>query len=134
MTKVGVLTIGQAPRHRRPLLQPQAALYGVVRGIAGGRRIADMPPLPEQAPVAAHEWAAMGVEDVAAVIADPYGPDPHRSMAEAAREARECDAGVLFMDCFGFDLSMRATAAAEFPGPVILARSIAARLVAEMAG
>jgi protein AroM len=120
--------------HRRPLLLPQAALHGVVRGIAGGRRVATMPPLPEQASMAAHEWAVMGVEDVAVVTADPYGPDPHRSVAEAAREANEFHASVLFMDCFGFDLSMRATAAAEFAGPVILARSMAARLIAEIAG
>jgi len=119
-------------RHRRPLLQPQAALYGVVKGIAADDRIGAMPPVPDQVAMARREWRAMGVEDPVIVTADPYGPDPLRRIADAAREAREQGARVLFMDCFGYDLRMRDAAAAEFPGPIVLARSMAARLVAEI--
>lgn len=122
-----------ALRHRRPLLQPQAALYGIVRGLAAGARIAAMPPLPEQAPMARREWAAMGVDDLIVVPADPYQANAHERIGQAAREAREQGAQVLFMDCFGFDLGMRQAAAAQFGGPVVLARSAAARIVAEVA-
>lgn len=119
--------------HRRPLLQPQAALYGVVKGLAARGRIATMPPLPEQAAMARREWAAMGEPDVVVVTADPYAPEPHRGIAEAATRAQESAARVLFMDCFGFNLAMRDTAAAHFAGAIVLARSMAARLLAEIA-
>lgn len=119
--------------HRRPLLQPQAALYGVVKGLANESRIATMPPLLEQSEMARREWAALGVPDVVVVAADPYGPDSHRAVAAAAARAERSGAGVLFMDCFGFDLEMRDIAAANFTGHVVLARSMAARLLAEIA-
>lgn len=119
--------------HRRPLLQPQAALYGVVKGLANESLIATMPPLSEQAEMARREWAALGVPDVVVVAADPYGPDPHRAVAAAAAHAERSGADVLFMDCFGFGLDMRDTAAANFTGHIVLARSMAARLLAEIA-
>ena len=119
--------------HQRPLLQPQATLYGVVKGLANERRIATMPPLREQSEMAGREWAALGVADVVVVAADPYGPDPHRAVAAAAARAERSGAGVLFMDCFGFDLEMRDTAAANFTGHIVLARSMAARVLAEIA-
>lgn len=119
--------------HGRPLLQPQAALNGVVKGLAAGSRIATMPPPPDQAPMARQEWAAMGESDGVVVVTDPYGRDPNRGVAEAATRAQESGAGDVFMDCFGFDLAMRDTAATNFAGPVVLARSMAARLLAEIA-
>jgi hypothetical protein len=36
------------------------------------------------------------------------------------------------MDCFGYDLAMKAAARRAFGGPVVLARTLAARLIAEL--
>src|SRR5262249_22533886 len=62
--------------HRRPLLQPQAALYGVVKGLANESPIATMPPLREQSEMAGPEGAALGVPGGGGVGADPPGPRP----------------------------------------------------------
>ena len=68
------------------------------------------------------------------VAADPYRPEAGGSVAAAAREARDRGGEVLYLDCFGYDAEMRERACAEFRGPVVLARSMAARLLAEVAG
>mgnify|MGYP000884787538 CR=1 FL=1 len=118
--------------HQQPLLQPQAALYGAVIGMAGTGTIGALTPLPEQIEQARAKWRAMGVADVRLAAADPYGADPLRSVRAAAAEVRAAGATILFLDCFGYDLTMRAVAREEFRGPVILARTLAAHLAAEM--
>ncbi len=118
-------------RHRRPLLQPQAALHGAALGIAGPDRLGAVIPLAEQRPQMARAWRERGAE-VVLVEADPYGPEPEAAVERAAAEARARGARVLLMDCFGYDLAMRRAAARAFAGPVLLARSLAARLLLEM--
>jgi protein AroM len=51
-----------------------------------------------------------------------------------ARRAAELGGKLLFLDCFGFSIHMAGIAREEFGGPVVLARSLAARLLAEVAG
>lgn len=119
--------------HRRPLLAPQAALYGVVKGMAAGGRVASLAPLPSQVEQSRRKWAEFGVEDAFVTSADPYGADPVGAVAAGASQARETGAAVLFLDCFGYDLRMRDAARGAFDGPVVLARSMAARLAAEIA-
>ncbi|HEX5506505.1 MAG TPA: AroM family protein [Thermomicrobiales bacterium] len=118
--------------HDRPLLLPQGALYGAAIGVAGGGRVGALVPLAAQLPQARDKWRALGVADPALAVANPYDQDAARRVAEAAAEAREAGAAVLFMDCFGYDLGMRDAARAAFGGPVLLARSLAARLMAEV--
>jgi protein AroM len=119
-------------RHHRPLLQPQAALHGAALGIAGPDQLGAVIPLAEQRPQMARAWRERGA-DVVLVVADPYGPEPGAAVERAAAEAWDRGARVLLMDCFGYDLAMRRAAAKAFSGPVLLARSLAARLLLELA-
>lgn len=119
-------------RHAKPLLQPQAALYGAVLGLAGGGRIGALLPLAAQREQARAKWREFGVADPVLAEASPYGADPCAAVASAAGAAREAGATILFLDCFGYDLAMRDAARAAFGGPVVLARSLAARLAAEL--
>lgn len=118
--------------HDRSLIQPQAALYGAVRGLGGCGRIGALLPLPEQCEQGRAKWHEFGVTDVVLGVANPYGDDPCGRVADAACEAREMGASILFLDCFGYDLAMRDTARQAFGGPVVLARGLAARLMAEL--
>lgn len=118
--------------HDRLLLQPQEALYHSVIGLAAGSLPGSLTPLPEQIGQARKKWAEHGVPDAVVVSADPYGQDPLAAVAAGARQARERGAGVLFMDCFGYNRAMKEAARRGFGGPVVLARSLAARLLAEM--
>ena len=120
--------------HRKPLLLPQAALYGVVTGIAAGGRIGALIPLESQREQARRKWRDLGVTDVEVVEASPYGEDPVATVAAASVAVRQAGARVLFMDCFGYDLAMKAAARKAFGGPVVLARSLAARLLMELVG
>lgn len=131
-----LLCTGEFPLfdHARPLLVPSAALRGAVAGIAGTGRVVSMLPVVEQADQAKCWWLQQGVRDPILVVADPYHCDAEAQVERQARRAAQLGGGVLFLDCFGFTLRMAAVARGAFPGPVILARSLAARLLAELAG
>ena len=118
--------------HDRALIQPQAALYGAVQGLGAQGRIGALLPLPEQCEQGRTKWRELGVTDVVLGVANPYGDDPCQRVAAAAGEARERGASVLFLDCFGYDLAMRDAARQSFGGPVVLARGLAAPLMAEL--
>lgn len=119
-------------QHDRTLLQPQAALYGAVQGLGGSGRIGALLPLPEQLEQGRAKWRELGATEVVLGVANPYGDDPCGRVAGAATEARERGASVLFLDCFGYTLAMRDAARRAFGGPVVLARGLAARLMAEL--
>lgn len=131
-----LLCTGEFPpfAHSRPLLVPSAALRGAVAGVAGTGRVASMLPVVEQTEQARCWWRKQGVDDPILVVADPYDRDAKAQVERQARCAAELGGGVLFLDCFGFTLHMARLAREAFPGPVILARSLAARLLAELAG
>lgn len=131
-----LLCTGEFPlfEHSRPLLVPSAALRGSVVGVAGGDRVAAMIPLPDQAAQARCWWRGQGRTDPILVAADPYGRDAEREVERQARRAAELGGAVLFLDCFGYTRRMAAIARDAFGGPVVLARSLAARLLAELAG
>jgi protein AroM len=130
-----LLCTGNFPpfRHRRPLLRPQAGLYGATRALAGTGRVASMIPVPTQRGQVRRDWRALGVEDPLLVCADPYGPDPETAVAGAASEARDAGAAALLLDCFGYSPAMRRSARDAFGAEVLLARTLAARIAVELA-
>ncbi|MDA0699882.1 MAG: AroM family protein [bacterium] len=129
-----LMCTGEFPpfQHRVPLVLPQLALYGVVKGLAGNGTVASLTPLASQVAQARAKWSSLGIAS-AVFDADPYGDDPCGVVASAAARAREAGAAALFMDCFGYDAAMGAAARAAFGGPVVVARSMAARIAAEVA-
>lgn len=118
--------------HTKPLLLPQEALYGVVTGLARGGRIGALIPLDSQREQSLRKWRERGVTDVQVFAASPYGGDVQAAIEAAGEAARDAGVDVLFMDCFGYDLTMKAVARRAFGGPVVLARTMAARLIAEL--
>lgn len=131
-----LLCTGEFPlfAHSRPLLVPSAALRGAVVGIAGDDRVAAMIPLPDQAGQARCWWRRQGVSEPILVAADPYGSEGEAQVECQARRAAQLGGRVLFLDCFGYTRRMASLARDAFGGPVILARSLSARLLAELAG
>ena len=131
-----LLCTGEFPAfaHSRPLLVPSAALRGAVHGLAGDGRVASMLPVVEQSEQARSSWRSQGVNDPVLLVADPYGIDAEAEVERQGRNAVRLGAEVLFLDCFGYTLRMGGLARAAFGGPTLLARSLAARLLAEVAG
>jgi protein AroM len=118
--------------HSKPLLLPQEALYGAVSGLASGGKIGALIPLESQREQSLRKWHEHGISDAQVFPASPYGKNPIAAIADASGDARAAGVAVLFMDCFGYDLAMKAAARRSFDGPVVLARTLAARLVAEL--
>ena len=118
--------------HSRPLLLPQEALYGAVTGLAGGGRIGALIPLESQRSQSLRKWRERGMTNVQVFAASPYDGDSIAGIERASSAARDAGVSVLFMDCFGYDLAMKSAARRSFGGPVVLARTLAARLVAEL--
>lgn len=119
-------------RHARPLVAPQEALYGTVAGLAGSGQIGAIVPLPSQVENARIKWHAFGIDDALISPSNPYASDAVDSAARAAKQLRGDGATILFLDCFGFTLATKAAVQQAFQGPVVLARSMAARLIAEL--
>jgi protein AroM len=120
--------------HKKPLLLPQEALYGAVAGIAGSGSVGALIPLESQRSQAQAKWREFGLENVDLFVANPYSAEPFSDVATAADAARTAGSAVLFLDCFGYDITMKATAWEAFQGPVVLARTLAARFIAEIVG
>lgn len=129
-----LMCTGAFPRfeHSKPLLLPQEALYGAVAGLAGGEKIGALIPLDSQREQSLRKWQERGIPDAQVFPSSPYGDNPHAAIEAASRAARDADVAVLFMDCFGYDLAMKAVAQRNFGGMVVLARTLAARLIAEL--
>lgn len=118
--------------HRRPLIAPQDALYGTVAGLVGSGRIGAIVPLPSQVENARIKWREMGFDDPLIGSSSPYTTGAIDDTASIAGQLRRDGATILFLDCFGFNLEMKLAAREAFDGPVVLARSMAARFVAEL--
>jgi protein AroM len=130
-----LMCTGEFPafRHWKPLIAPQAALYATVIALAAGGRVGSVTPLASQVEQARRKWSSLGVGDAVVVDADPYEGDPVANVTRAAERLRDEGASVCFLDCFGYDLTMKRAARAAFGGTVVLARSLAGRLAAEVA-
>ena len=93
-------------------------------------RIGALTPLAAQLAQARAKWREAGVDPILGV-ASPY--DGAGEIESAAREVAEQGADVIFMDCMGYSLEMKARARAAAGGrPVVLARSAIARVLAEI--
>jgi len=114
------------------IVQPQPVLYHLVLGLAGaGRTMGVLTPLAAQIGQARAKWRDFGVDPVVAA-ASPYVEGDE--VTPAAREVTERGADLIFMDCMGYSLPMKARARAAAGGrSVILARSAIARVLAEIA-
>jgi len=130
-----LLCTGTFPQFKsdRLIVQPQEALYhhhARARRRRQAHRRAD----------AARGSARAGAVEVARVRRRPLlaAASPYSGADEvyaAARDLAERGAELIFMDCMGYSLGMKARAKAAAGGcPVILARSAIARVLAEVAG
>jgi protein AroM len=130
-----LLCTGTFPQFKsdRLIVQPQEALYHLMLGLGvGGKRIGAMAPLADQLEQTRAKWREYGVDPLLAA-ASPYGGTDE--VTPAARDLAERGAELIFMDCMGYSLAMKARAKAAAGGStVVLARSAIARVLAEVAG
>jgi protein AroM len=129
-----LLCTGTFPEFKseRLIVQPQPVLHHLVLGLAGtGRSVGVLTPLAVQVAQAREKWREHGVDPLVAA-ASPYAAGDE--ITGAARDVAARGADLIFMDCMGYSLAMKARARAAAGGrAVILARSAVARVLAEVA-
>jgi protein AroM len=129
-----LLCTGAFPEFKsdRLIVRPQEALYHLTLGLARGKRIGALTPLADQLEQTRAKWREYGVDPLL-VAASPYTEADE--ITPAARDLAARGAELIFMDCMGYSLAMKARAKAAAGGcPVVLARSAIARVLAEVAG
>jgi protein AroM len=126
---VVVLCTGEfAVDSRRPLLCPGRVLASTVAAVHGGRPITVLTPLEDQIPGQRLRWRERGA-DASIVCASPYGPADFQTLGARSRDG---GAALIVMDCLGYTLAMKAEVARASGLPTLLARSIVARVAAEL--
>ena len=128
---IALVCTGEFPRFRcdRLLVRPQRVLYNAVSGLAEGLSLGVLIPDQDQVGPAEARWHGAAAR-VKAYAASPYG-----AVEEVRRGAailREWGAQLIAMDCIGYTLAMKAMVREEIGVPVVLARSIVARTIAEV--
>lgn len=118
-----------------PVLYPSAIVGALVSALfasarADRRRLCVVAPAKEQYPMLARKWESSGCGMLFESVS-PYASADSGILACAGRVARlPCD--MIVLDCFGFTEKARKVFAEATGKPVILPRTLLARVVAEM--
>jgi len=115
---------------RRPLVDPGALFPANIRALAGAQRLGIIKPSAGQIEKERARYSAWG-HDVVVTSASPFngGADEFR---RAASQLRAAGAELIWMTCVGFEDEYRTVVAEETGVPVILARPLLGRIVAEV--
>ncbi|MFJ3407319.1 AroM family protein [Promicromonospora sp. NPDC090134] len=122
--------------HSKPLFVPDRIIAHAVAAFAGdGGTVGVIAPLAEQAQDTTRKFSrVLGAgARVAVAASSPYTEGEPELRAAAGRLADD-GAEVIALDCFGYTAAMRDVVAEASGLPVVVARSVAARLAAEVLG
>ncbi|MDP9356098.1 MAG: AroM family protein [Chloroflexota bacterium] len=116
-----------------PLVNPGRLFPGVISALAHGRKLGVVKPSAGQVDAERERYRRLGIEAIV-TSASPYAGDERLRLAERAGEFLQdegCD--LIWMTCIGMDEPMREIVAGVTGKPVVLAKSILGRVVAELA-
>jgi protein AroM len=115
-----------------PLINPGRVFPGVVSALAHGRRLGVIKPNAGQIEPERKRYENLGIEAIV-TSASPYVGEERLTLARlAAQELCAANCDLIWMTCIGMDEPMREIVAEVTGKPVILARSILARVAAEL--
>ena len=112
-----------------PVIYPQKLLYSIVPILAGGRKLGIISPDPKQTEQNYERWQKVSDNIVVAAL-NPY--DKSNAPGKAAQYLKENGAEVVVLDCMGFTIAIKEKMAELMGVPVILPRTLVARVVGEM--
>lgn len=114
----------------KPILFPQKILHGVVPGIVDKGKLAVVIPDKDQVNQSYEQWKESGVEAMV-VNASPYGEKEElfRSI-EKLKDAEDVD--IIVLDCIGYNQEMKNKVSKGTNKPVILSRTMVARVIGEI--
>lgn len=112
-----------------PILYPDRVLHHVVSGTFSSGKLGVIVPLSEQIDSVRKKWEKNG-RDLAFAVASPYDRDADFEQAAAILREKHVDAIVL--DCMGYNAEMKLRVRHIAEVPVLLSRSVVARVAAEL--
>jgi protein AroM len=133
---IALVCTGEFPRFEceRLLVEPQKVLHHAVAAVAQGRRLGVLLPDEDQIPQGVIRWSSVWEDNPGQSLrieaASPY--DDVRLIEAAASSLRDWGADLVVMDCIGYTMAMKELVKAVTRAPVILARSILGRTLAEL--
>ena len=119
---------------RRPLLEPQPLLLGLLRATTFPGRLGVLTPSVPHVPQTEARWRADGFDDALVVPLSPYEEHDAAAVRRAADALAAGGAGLVVMDCIGFRRKTRDELMHLLGVPVLVANLLVARVAAEMLG
>lgn len=113
----------------KPIIYPQKILHSVTPNLINNGKLAVITPDKDQIVQSKTRWEETGV-DVLVVPASPYAEE--EQLSDAILELRDKDYNMIVMDCIGYNMKMKETVSSSLEKPVILARTMVARIIGEI--
>jgi protein AroM len=115
----------------RLVLYPEHLLFQTARALTGGGHVGVLTPSPRQIGDQEHRWREVAASATVRAFS-PYrsGDDLDRLCADFA--AARVD--IVVLDCLGYTVAMKRQVRAQINVPVLLARTVLARMAGEMIG
>lgn len=114
-----------------PIVNPGKLFPNVVEALAKGSKLGVVKPAAHQIAPTEQQYRVLGL-DAVVTAAFPYDDQADDAARAAGRQLREAGAELVWMTCVGMNESMRAALREELDVPVILARSLLARVIGEL--
>lgn len=116
-------------KSKKPILYPQRILHAVIPSLVNKGKLAVITPDKDQVEQSSKKWSETGV-DVIVVPASPYAEEDE--LASAILKLKNEDIDIIILDCIGYNQEMKKRVAEATGKPVILARTMVARVIAEI--
>ena len=126
---IALLCSGEFPpfRSEAPLIRPARLLAGVLSSVTVKGRLGVMVPSEEQVDGTIAVYQGLGFQPIV-IGASPYSDG--KAILNAANQLKG-KASFVVMDCFGYNLEMKSRVSQITGAPVILVRSVLARILSE---
>jgi len=130
VTAIVVLCTGDFSnlRSKKPLIQPGKLIRGLVEGmLSGEEKLGVVIPCYDQKGQTKKKWSRL---NPVVVVASPY--DNSSRIQQAAKKLRAENVDLTVLDCIGYTRQMKQTVKEITGKPVILARTLLARVLREL--
>lgn len=127
-----LLCTGEFPPLQIPntlLVVPQPLIHGIGQALAQDSKLGVIRPSSDQIPQATRAWQS-ACQELVVEAASPYVAGD--AIAVAANRLIDAQVDMIIMDCMGYTKAMQEQVRAITGKPVLLARSLVARILAEL--
>jgi protein AroM len=115
-----------------PIINPGRLFPKVIQGLTGRSKLAVIRPSAGQVPSTEREYREQLGLNAVVTSAFPYDTAAAANATAAAAQLRDQRPEFVWMTCVGMGEDMRSAVRSELGIPVVLARSLLARLIAEL--